>query len=337
MTDVQKAALEKNKPLGEILSQKTPSSINDSSVIETSASKKESTSPDVIPKISSDTKTQHQDVSAPAGSSVDDSSVVEKKKASLDERTVNHKVEEESSVNDCNSENSHDIKQSSETARLKVDRDNQEKAFKETKKWGHELSQKLTGFEKKVRAFIAEGALTDEEGKQLLDYTHMEDNSSIPESPLSLYSKIWDEELTNIRKYTDAPDLDQHILAFQHLLKNGDSQELENAFGQLEAIKDSPLKWTRKMLEIGKSYNEDVFHELAQAGSLKAFKESYEEKLQKQQKTIDKLEAKTLKLESQSDYIPSSSYSLPEGGYQEAHEMDVSINGILGKSKAGTL
>jgi hypothetical protein len=226
---------------------------------------------------------------------------------------------------------------SQEVGRLKQDRERQDKAFKETQKWGHGLRHQLSTFEQQVKAYMGEGVLTEEEGQKLLNTTAVEDETPFQESPLALYSKVWDEELENIRKYTQEADLDQHVLAFQHLLKNGDPQELEEAFSQFEEVKENPLALTRKMLDIGKHYNEEVYQALSQAGSLKAFKQQYETKLKQQQKKIDRLEKDLLKFKETSDYISSSSYVLPPGGQEEAHGDDTSFGGIFKKARSGQI
>jgi hypothetical protein len=226
---------------------------------------------------------------------------------------------------------------SQEVGWLKQDRERQDKAFKETQKWGHGLRRQLSTFEQQVKAYMGEGVLTEEEGQKLLNTTAVEDETPFQESPLAMYSKVWDEELENIRKYTQEADLDQHVLAFQHLLKNGDPQELEDAFGQFEEVKENPLALTRKMLDIGKLYNEEVYQELSQAGSLKAFKQQYETKLKQQQKKIDRLEKDLLKFKETSDYISSSSYVLPPGGQEEAHGDDTSFGGIFKKARSGQI
>ncbi|PFX11163.1 hypothetical protein AWC38_SpisGene25304, partial [Stylophora pistillata] len=91
------------------------------------------------------------------------------------------------------------------------------------------------------------------------------------------------------------------------------------------------------MLDIGKHYNEEVYQELSQAGSLKAFKQQYETKLKQQQKKIDRLEKDLLKFKETSDYISSSSYDLPPGGQEEAHGEDTSFGGIFKKARSALL
>jgi hemerythrin superfamily protein len=143
------------------------------------------------------------------------------------------------------------------------------------------------------------------------------------------YGKIWEQELDNIRKYSESKDIDQNVRAFYHLLQNGSEKELEEVFSSLKSLENDSLSLTKKMLEIGKQYNEDVFKDVYEAGGIRELKKKYEQK-------IDKLKKDLLKYENNEEYSTSSSYKLPNGsGAGINSESDVSLGGILNRSRMG--
>ncbi len=210
-----------------------------------------------------------------------------------------------------------------------------ETSLTETRKWGRELSQKLKKFAAQIEAYKQDGVLTPEEAEHLISKAqHTED--AVEDTPLMRYSKIWDQELDNIRKYSPEPDLDQHVLAFQHLLKNATPQELQDLLEDF-ALEEDPIKLTRLMLEKGKDYHQEIYKDLSETGSLKGYKKSQEAKLQKQQKEIEKLQKEIARFKQDQDYIGSSKYSLPSGGQSHAPEQDMTLNHLLGEAKSGRL
>ncbi|CAK9250413.1 unnamed protein product [Sphagnum jensenii] len=193
-----------------------------------------------------------------------------------------------------------------------------------------------------IAQYIETGILTDEEAQTLLSVSAHPDPQQAEEQdePLLVrYGKVWDRELSNIRKYTDTPDLDLHIFAFQDFLKNGSKEEIAEAFQELKSLEEDDVAFTRKMLELGKSYNEEVYKDIHTAGSLKAYKLKMKQDLEKQLKKIDKLEKEIVKYKEQyEDYIPSKSYRLPSGGSAESpKDSDTSIGSIIDRAKSGSL
>ena len=210
-----------------------------------------------------------------------------------------------------------------------------EKSFKETQRWGRGLSQKLKSLESQVKRFQEEGILTDGEAQHLMEVTAHEAEEN--HSPLMRYSILWDQELENMKKYTDMPNLDQKVLAFQHLLKQATGSELEELLETFKEVEDDPIKLTRKMLEMGEDYLEDVYEDLSKAGSLKALKKGYTKQLESQRQSIDKLKKELVQLK-QDGYVPSTRYGLPSGGSQEAPKNnDVSLRGVFTRAKSGNL
>ena len=206
-------------------------------------------------------------------------------------------------------------------------------SFKETRKWGLDLSNKLHAFEKKVHAFLEDGVLTKEEATSLLKEAQHQDIEKA--HPLVSYSKIWDEEIHNIKKYTKDETVDQNILAFQHLLKHADQEEMESILEELVKVEKDPLDLTHKMLQMGKDYHASTYSPLTQAGGLQKIISSHQKERQKLQQQIDKLSQELVKLRRSSE-LDTAGYSLPDGGSFGAIKEDrLSLNGILQKGLSG--
>ena len=216
-----------------------------------------------------------------------------------------------------------------------------ERRLADSQKWGREAHSKLKSVESLIGQYLEKGILSDEEAALLLASSqHPDLSAEQKEEPLLVrYGTVWDRELQNMRKYTDAPDLDLHIQAFQHFLKNGSSSEVMEAFTELKALEKDDVAFTRKMLEMGKAYYEEVYKDIHTAGSLKDYKLKMKQEISKHLRHIDKLEKEIVKYKEQyEDYIPSKSYRLPSGGSAEPSEdSDSSIGSILDRARMGTL
>ena len=210
-----------------------------------------------------------------------------------------------------------------------------ESSLQETRKWGRELSQKLKKLAGQVESYKQDGVLTAEEAELLLAKAHHEEND-LEATPLMHYSKIWDEELANIQKYSPDPDLHQHVLAFQHLLKNATAEEIEDLLDEFGEQQDH-VQLTRLMLAKGKDYHQEVYKDLQEAGSLKGLRKIHESKLKKQQKEIEKLQADIQKLQKEQGYLPSTQYGLPNGSHANAPDSEITLAHLLGQAKAGKL
>jgi hypothetical protein len=216
-----------------------------------------------------------------------------------------------------------------------------ERRLADSQKWGREAHSKLKSVEHLIGQYLGKGILSDEEAALLLASSqHPDPFAEQKEEPLLMrYGTIWDRELAHMRKYTDSPDLDQHIQAFQHFLKNGSPAEVTEAFMELKALEKDDVAFTRKMLELGKAYHDEVYKEIHEAGSLKSYKIKMKQEIEKHLRKIDKLEKEIVKYKEQyEDYTPSKSYRLPSGGSAESpKDSDSSIGSILDRAKMGTL
>ena len=223
---------------------------------------------------------------------------------------------------------------------VQPDQQDFDRRLKESRQRFDDLSRKLSGVEKIVKDYANQGALTADEAQKILEQAEheaiSETQQSTVQTPWHLYTQVWDQELDNIRKYSNDPNIDQHVYAFQHFMANATQNELNQALSEFDPCKSDSIALTRKMLDLGKSYNDDIYGEYSQAGGLKNYKSQYEERLAKQQKTIDKLEKEILKLNNNSDYIPSQSYKLPSGSTKAGeNKRDNSLTGIFDRRKFG--
>lgn len=188
--------------------------------------------------------------------------------------------------------------------------------LKETRKWGDETKRQLSAYKKVIEKFKEEGNLNEEEATELLNHTKYQELENKNKSFSERAGEVWDKEIENIRKYSDYPELDRHLHAFQHFIQNGTREEVEDAHNDIKDLIDSnPILFTKKMLEIGKRYHDEIFSDLVDAGNLKNFKKQYEEKLEGSQRKIDKLEKEIAKLKDKYEgYDENPNYRMPQGG-----------------------
>ena len=214
--------------------------------------------------------------------------------------------------------------------------------LKESRQRIDHLSRQLKSLEKVISDYASSGKLTDSEASALLEATkHAEVETEAqfhrPQHPLHLYAEVWDQELENMRRYSTDPDsINQHTYAFQHFLANATPDEITEALHAFDQVKSDSIALTRKMLEMGKAYHDEIYGELTQAGGIKSYKAHYESKLSNQQKKIDKLEKELVKLQENRDYIPSNTYRLPTGSSKSGdNRVDTSLNALFKRRKLG--
>lgn len=198
----------------------------------------------------------------------------------------------------------------------KAEHDKLQRNLKETRKWGDDRARQLAAYKKATERLKEEGNLTEEEAAALLTHTKYEELEKKDKTLIERLGDVWEAEIENIRKYSEYPELDRHMRAFQHFVQNGVLEEINEAAEELKDLIDSnPVLCTKKMLEIGKRHHDDVFSELIDAGNLKNFKRQYEDKIESSQKKIDKLEKEIAKLKDKYEgYDENPQYRLPQGG-----------------------
>lgn len=232
-----------------------------------------------------------------------------------------------------------------------IDRDTElerlKKSFKDTQSWGHnlsreskELSKKLKAAEEKILEYVENGNLTEGEADEIFRHTtHNEPEHAEPVlMPQQEVSKILDEEYSKMRKYSDDPELDNYAQAFIHLTNTCSAEESRDILSKLEKVKKDPVLMTKNALNMGKKYYNDFYKEFTEAGDIYKLRNRYKERLSDQKKTIDNLKKEIVKLQENSDYIPSESYSISTGSTAKTKvNRSYSVDNILGRAKAGVL
>jgi hypothetical protein len=189
------------------------------------------------------------------------------------------------------------------------------KTIKDTQRSFHEDRKKLVAYKKAVEKLKQDGVLLDEEAEMLLDHTSFVSEPE-EENEYMKYHKIWNQELQYMRKYApDAKEVDQNFEAFQHFVQTASPQEIKDVFSDLKHYEDDEVEFTKQMLEIGRQYNEEVYADISEVGSIRQLKTKYSKKEAELQKEIDKLSKQVNKYKEQyEDYnTEPSNLRLPSG------------------------
>ncbi len=166
-----------------------------------------------------------------------------------------------------------------------------QKTLKDTQKSFHEDRRKLAAYKRAVEKMKEDGTLLEDEANLLLDHTQYQDepHSSGNDPVLVKYGKIWDKELEYMRKYSsNATDINKHVLAFQHLIQSASSDELEDIFYDLQQYEDDEVELTKRMISYGQQYNDEVYSDINEAGSIRKLKSKYQSELDNLKKELDK-------------------------------------------------
>ena len=105
------------------------------------------------------------------------------------------------------------------------------------------------------------------------------------------------QELQNIKKYTDDGLLQDKVDAFDYFLSIASEEEKEELLESLTALMDNPLSLAKKMLSIGQEVFENSYGQVKKAGGLKNYLSQKDQELEKLQKNIDKLTKKLAQYE----------------------------------------
>ncbi len=188
----------------------------------------------------------------------------------------------------------------------KLENEKLQKTLKDTQKSFHEDRRKLSAYKRAVEKLKEEGSLLDDEANLLLDHTrHADESSSNENEPVLVkYGKIWDKELEYMRKYSsNASDIDKSVIAFQHLIQSASSEEVEDVFADLSQYEDDEVELTKRMISYGREYNDDIYSDIHEAGSIRKLKSKYQERIDELQKELDKSHKKYNRLrEKHQDY-----------------------------------
>lgn len=190
-----------------------------------------------------------------------------------------------------------------------------QRRHKEAEKWGNDARKQLATYKKLVNKFKEDGILTDEDAETLADHTKYEEVAPNDESMLQKLARICDPEIEQMRKYSAEPEkIDQYIHSFQNFINYSEPSEIREAMDELAELEDSPVAFTKKMLEIGRDYNEEVFDDLYKAGSLKNFKVQFNKKIEELNKELDKKDKIIEKYKKKYEDYTEQNHNLPYGG-----------------------
>lgn len=266
-----------------------------------------------------------------------DNKEIEDEKEPLKKKEVAQKVEKET-VPDSEDEEDDEVadvkkedKPKEKAVDYKAENEKLQKTLKDTQKSFHEDRKKLSAYKKTIEKMKEEGVLLDEEATMLLDHTRFEsepDNNE-NEPVLIRYGRVWDKELEYMRKYSsNSEDINRHTLAFQHLIQSASQEEREEIFEDLARHEDDEVEFTKQMLEIGRQYNDDIYTDIHEAGSIRKLKAKFEEEKQELQKELDKVNKKYNKLkERHQDYDNEpANLRIPSGAGNIDHKKEATFD-----------
>ena len=179
-----------------------------------------------------------------------------------------------------------------------------QKRLTENQQYGRHNAQRLKQALKITQELMAEGSLSEEEALRLKEALESE-ISETPEDlgtteghPFARILSIANQELENIRRYTDDTRLDDKVRAFDHFLLIASPQDQEQALEELQEVLDQPLALAKKMLAFGQQY-QSSYQAMKKAGGLQALLEQKDQEIAILGKKLDKL---TQKLSHYEDY-----------------------------------
>ena len=199
-----------------------------------------------------------------------------------------------------------------EVERLQEELSKTQKRLLENQQYGRQNAQRLKTALKVVKELEAEGSLNEEEAGKLrgtLDGDTEEALSADASHPFGKVMAIANQELENIRKYTDDELLDDKVGAFDYFLLVASKEEREQALEDLTELTHTPLPLAKKMLSIGHGY-EQSYREMKAARSLYGLLTKKDQEASDLRKNLDKL---TKKLAQYEDY-DKPRYRLEEMG-----------------------
>lgn len=242
---------------------------------------------------------------------------------------VPHKENEEENVTTNSDEKekeevptSEESEKINELDKLKSEIEELEKRRKGSQKQATELSQKLKTYQKKIAKYTEEGLLGEEDAQNLLndvlhDDAHEEEQES--DSYVSIL-RIGNKGIDRIRQSIEEglldedEELDEKVKCFDMCMADSSTDEKLAILDELVKVKDDPVRLAKKMINIGKSYYDDVYKEVKEVGSLRQFKAKHDKKVAELQKKIDNKDKEILRYKQDYEgFIPSKDYRLSGG------------------------
>ncbi len=180
------------------------------------------------------------------------------------------------------------------------------KTILENQKYGRQNAQRLKSALKITQELVANGTLSETEAQSLVDSLANNGGSGGADEaelaphtfhPFAKVLKIANQELDNLRKYSDDELLDDKIKAFDYFLSMAPPAEVKDALEELNNLSDEPIKLTKKMLAMGGRYYDAAYKDIVAAGSIYGYITKKHEEIAKLQGNIDKLTKKLAQYE----------------------------------------
>jgi hypothetical protein len=189
----------------------------------------------------------------------------------------------------------------SELDSLQAELEKNRKIIADTKRYGSQNAQRLKNAMKQAKSLVESGTLSEEEAKSLIASLESDGEEETEQysydTPFSKILKVANTQLENLRKYSDDDLLDEKIKAFDYFLNMSAPDAVKSVLEELNELTDEPLKLTKKMLSIGKTYYDESYKDIAAAGGFHEFLIKKNEEIAKLNKSIDKLNKKLAQYE----------------------------------------
>ncbi len=169
-----------------------------------------------------------------------------------------------------------------------------QKRLTENQQYGRHNAQRLKQALKITQELVTEGSLSEDEALRLKEALEAEAQEDIVVSdphPFARILSIANQELENIRRYTEDTSLDDKVRAFDHFLVIASPQDQEQALEELQEVLDQPLALAKKMLAFGQQY-QSSYQAMKKAGGIQALLEQKDQEIATLSKKLDKFKEK---------------------------------------------
>ena len=221
----------------------------------------------------------------------------------------------------------------SELVKLKDELEKTRKDLQTNRSFGRQNAQKVKTAIKTVQNMITEGVLNEDEGRSVLeslqiDQDEEDETPSVSPHPFAPIFKVVNGELEHLRKYSDDPQLEEKLNAFEYLLGTSSQEEVADLFDELKDLVEEPLKLTKKILSLGQESLDSSYRDIMKSGGIK----NYISDIQKNNENLKKKVDKLLKKLAQYEDYDKPIYRLGEMGETE-NSPDADIVGSIFKER----
>lgn len=221
----------------------------------------------------------------------------------------------------------------SELVKLKNELEKTRKELQTNRSFGRKNAQKVKTAIKTVQNMIMEGVLNEDEGRSVLesiqiDQDEEDETPSVSPHPFAPIFKVVNGELEHLRKYSDDPQLEEKLNAFEYLLGTSSQEEVADLFDELKDLVEEPLKLTKKILSLGQESLDSSYRDIMKSGGIKNYISDVQKNNENLKKKVDKL----LKRLAQYEDYDKPIYRLGEMGETE-NSPDADIVGSIFKER----